>query len=209
MENFTDSNRKTLESYEYLCREYSRLAGLGEGMKSRLEQTVEDLDQTAKIFEFGSGPGDDALYLQELGYRVDCSDPVPGFVAILRARGLDARQFDVLRDPLPAGAYQLVCAQNVLHHFNPVEAALVVDKVLAALSPGGHFVFTTAEGAGESWGGSTPQHPVYFCFWQAPELSAMLSSAGFEVVQIRQYHAPAVFSGQFYPWLHAFARKPV
>ena len=119
MAEFENKNEKTIDSYNQVAREYNRRVSEKNNKTAKpwLDRIVDGLDKEAKILEIASGPGRDALYLQKLGYEVDCTDAASGFVEIMKEKGLKARQLDVLNDQLPDGC-QLILASNVLHYFN-------------------------------------------------------------------------------------------
>ena len=59
-------------------------------------------------------------------------------IAGLQAPNLEVRRVDILNDSVEEGAYDLVTARAILHHFPSPEEA--VQRMLAAIKPGGAFL---------------------------------------------------------------------
>lgn len=103
--------------------------------------TFERLESTGvrsgwHCLEVGAGGGSVATWLAERvrpGGRVLATDIKPGWIP--PAEGLEVVQHDVVNDPLPEAAFDLVHARLVLSHLP--EREKVVAKLVAALRPGG------------------------------------------------------------------------
>lgn len=92
----------------------------------------------AHCLEIGAGGGSIARWLcQTVGPtgRVVATDIDPGLVASDAPPGLEILQHDLTRDPLPAGAFDLVHARWLLHHLPDIDDA--IERLSAALKPGG------------------------------------------------------------------------
>lgn len=91
--------------------------------------------------DVGSGEGADARWLADRGWRVDAVDI--SAVAVERAAQIDARpeirwtQTDLTSDETPGGPYDLVS----LCYF-PIARTdrVTVDRLIAAVAPGGHLL---------------------------------------------------------------------
>lgn len=201
-DDFSNSNRLTIAAYQDNWEKYvADTPKEIEPVKDWLKLAVDGLDPSAKIFEFGGGTGRDALYLQSLGYSLESSDAAPAFVELMRQQGINALEFDVLVDELPAGC-QLIFADGVMHHFQPAEMRLVVAKVAAALGLGGRFAFTTKEGEGQEWYSEKLGQPRYACYWREPELRSLLAEFGFGRVEVLE---DTSYKGR--DWLSLVAHK--
>ena len=84
--------------------------------------------------------GDNAKYLESLGYDVTASDVATDFLATLEARDLHPVKFNVLTDEFP-GQYHGIFCWRVFVHFTPDDVLVALKKTYAALEPGGRFVF--------------------------------------------------------------------
>lgn len=184
-ESFPHSNKRTVESYDHHWGQYEidQSYSLPPFYSDWLNKTVEGLDGSAKIFDFGSGAGHEAFYLQGLGYSVTCSDASSSAVELLRRRGLAAEKIDVLVDELPAEC-QLVLASGVVAHFNPDELQLVCDKVFAALSGAGRFAFSAVEGRVQGWYRGSQGRIRYLSHLPQAEIEALLGRSGFEEIKV-------------------------
>ncbi|MFJ2032845.1 class I SAM-dependent methyltransferase [Streptosporangium sp. NPDC087985] len=105
--------------------------------------TFERLGQTGvtdgwNCLEVGAGGGSVALWLAERVAptgRVLATDIKPGLIP---ARpGLTVARHDIVNDPLPSGAFDLIHARLVLSHLP--ERQRVLERLRAALRPGGRL----------------------------------------------------------------------
>lgn len=191
----TGSNARTLLSYDQRVEAYvdgtsQEVSGPAKGW---LDEALLGLPRDARLLELGSAFGRDAAYIQALGYSLECTDAVPGFVELLTQRGFSARLFNLLTDEL-AGPYDLIIANAVLLHFNQAEFSQVLAKIKAALGPGGRFAFSLKAGQGEGWSTEKIGAPRYFCYWTPQDLEPHLRAAGFshwKIVQAQTTRAHA------------------
>jgi SAM-dependent methyltransferase len=193
-------NSRTLAAYEAHVPEYldSTSPILGPHVTEWLDAVVAP-HARARILEIGSGPGTVAEHLITDGHLVDLSDAAMAFVEHLRARGHDARLFNVLTDPVPGG-YDVILAHAVLLHLTRPQFAVSLRRLQAALAPGGRLAFTVKQGDGEEWSTAKLGAPRYFCYWQSEPLRDFVSAAGFISVQVTRWTTP---SGQ--PFLAVIA----
>lgn len=94
-----------------------------------------------QVLEIGAGGGSVAAWLSEqVGAEghVLATDLNPRFLEALDHPNLEARQHDIVRDPLPEEAFDLVHTRLVLAHLAERDAAL--DRSIAALKPNGWLV---------------------------------------------------------------------
>lgn len=200
----TEANAKTLASYNQHVPEY--VAGtpnvVSGATKSWIDAALNGLPRDARLLEVGSGHGRDALYIQQQGYDVACTDATPAFVEHLRGLGLQAEHFNALTDAVPS-AYDLILANAVLLHFTRAEFAMALAKMAGALEQDGRFAFTLKRGNGEEWSTAKLNAPRYFCYWEPEALPVLLAQAGFsswsiDAVTTERAHAD---------WISIVARK--
>jgi len=89
-----------------------------------------------RCLEVGAGGGSVAVWLAERvapSGRVLATDIKPGHIPA--ARGLEVLRHDIVRDPLPDGAFDLIHARLVLLHLP--ERIAVLDRLVRARRPGG------------------------------------------------------------------------
>jgi SAM-dependent methyltransferase len=183
----TGSNARTLLSYDERVEAY--VDGTSQEVsgpaKDWLDEALQGLPLDARLLELGSAFGRDAAYIQALGYSLDCTDAVPGFVELLTQRGYQARLLNLLTDDL-IGPIDLIIANAVLLHFTHAEFSQVLAKIKAALGLGGRFAFSLKAGQGEGWSVEKIGAPRYFCYWTPEALGPSLKQAGFSNWRIAQ-----------------------
>jgi SAM-dependent methyltransferase len=174
------SNEETLKSYEARVQAYveGTAAAVAGAAKDWMDALLADLPIDARVFELGAAFGRDAEYIRSKGFRIACADAVPGFVAILRAKGFSAHVFNVLTDPLDE-TFDLIFANAVLLHFTADEFAAALAKLRGALAPGGRLAFSLKKGRGEEWSEAKLGAPRFFRYWLAEDLPPFLRAAGF------------------------------
>lgn len=91
-----------------------------------------------RCWEIGAGPGSIAQWLSckvESAGSVLATDIDTRFLRSGQRENLEVRRHDIVSDPMPEGAFDLVHARLVLVHLPEREA--VLDRMIAALKPGG------------------------------------------------------------------------
>jgi ADP-ribose pyrophosphatase YjhB (NUDIX family)/SAM-dependent methyltransferase len=161
---------------------------------------IAELVPGGRLLELGSGPGWDALYLEQQGLNVRRSDITPAFVEMMRGDGHDAVVLDVRVDDL-GGQWDAVLANAVLLHLDRTEFAAVVGRVHAAVRPGGIFAFTLKEGDGEAWTEAKLELPRWFVYWREPAVREVLEAAGWKLLSLE--HRP----GRKDDWLQVIAER--
>ncbi|MEP6629553.1 MAG: class I SAM-dependent methyltransferase [Lapillicoccus sp.] len=176
------TNAATLAVYEQRADRYRE--GLAETPApwhlEFLDALVARLPAGAPVLELGSGTGRDAAYLLERGLALQPSDAVSAFLAQERERGLDPVEIDVLTEDL-GGPWAAVVASAVLLHLTPGELAGVLDRMHAAVAPGGLLAVTLKEGDGFGWSDHKLGLPRYFTYWRGAPLRALLEQHGWLV----------------------------
>src|SRR5687768_1648752 len=99
----------------------------------------------ATVLDLGSGPGEPSTrILQEAGLATWAVDASPAMVAAFRERfpGVPIEQNTVEASTFFDRTFDGVLAWGLLFLLEPAAQALVIEKVAAALHPGGRFLFT-------------------------------------------------------------------
>lgn len=176
----TDSNQRTLDSYEAGFNEYIQAAPnkRGEAVMKWIDASLQDLSTEAAILEIGSAYGRDAEIIEGKGFRVEKTDAAKAFVEILQQKDPSAHVLNILTDELTQ-QYDLITANGVFLHFNDDEIRLALTKVLKALKPNGSFAFSLKEGKGEAWQDNKGMQPRYFKYWSKDEIIDVLKEIGF------------------------------
>jgi tRNA (cmo5U34)-methyltransferase len=113
-------------------------------LQESIAAATTDVEVTA-LLDLGSGTGETLGRVLPLhpSARAVGVDESAGMLAVARER---LEEYDVtlqladLRDPLPAGLFDLVVSALAVHHLDGPEKATLFARVAAALRPGGRFV---------------------------------------------------------------------
>ena len=177
---------------------------------------VDLLDPKAgeRVLDIGCGDGALTERLRRAGCEVVAIDTSPEQVWAAMARGFDARIMDATELTFDE-EFDAVFSNAVLHWI--ADADLLIDRVYAALRPGGRFVaefggagcvksvrdaFTAALAVHGVDGASVD--PWYFP--TADAYRARLESGGFAVDSLQLFPRPTPLPGDVTQWLEVFAQ---
>ena len=156
-----------------------------------------------RILDLGCGPGRDLVTFHELGHVVVGLDGCPEFVAMARAvSGCEVWQQDLLAMTLPSASFDGVFANAVLFHVPSLALPVVLDRLHAALKPGGALLASNPRGQNEE--GFVDGR--YACFYTFKTWRRLVSESGFTLVD--HYFRPAGKPRHQQPWLATLWRKP-
>ena len=103
------TDRETVRAYDAVAADYAaEAANMPAWVAAEIDAFVAVLGGSGRVLEIGSGGGRDALEFERRGIDVWSTDISKGFVDLLRGRGFEADQLDLLSDDLatrsaPAG----------------------------------------------------------------------------------------------------------
>ena len=184
------TKRVTVDSYDASAEAYRDHApAMTDEVAAALDRFVAALPAGSRVLEVGSGSGRDATALEARGLSVRRTDITPGFVRLLRADGHDADLVDPLgddlSDPERDAPYDGVWASASLLHVRREDLPDVLTNLASATRSGGalHLAVKEGDGARFSTHGSVAG-PRHFTFWREPSLRAVLSAAGWDVVEV-------------------------
>lgn len=180
-----DTNKKTIQSYESHIAKYIERTPkqISKSVKTWINSTLLNLPANSKIIEIGSGPGTEAKYIEEQGYKVVRSDATKGFVSLLNNQGYFAKTFNLITDEFDS-KYDLVFAHAVLLHLTKNEAIESINKIFKTLNNDGRFSFSLKIGKGEKISDEKIDAPRYFNYWQENEITNVLKNVGFNNIEI-------------------------
>lgn len=112
-----------------------------------------------RAVDLGAGPGHDAIFLAQKGFKVLAVDIAPKAIDLARANAkkarlgvaIDFRVQDVLKLSSPAGSATFVNDRGCFHTLQPHDRPIYVKRVADVLIPGGHLflrVFSDQEPPG-------------------------------------------------------------
>lgn len=136
-----------------------------------------------RALDLACGEGRNAVWLAERGWQVTAIDFSE--VAIERARGLaagrgvsvDLRVGDVLNEPIDAAAFDLVLLAYL--QLPPHERAVVLERAVEALGPGGTFLLVGHDLRNHAEGHGGPKDPSVL--WTADEIVDALEAHGLTI----------------------------
>ncbi len=210
------AERVTVGAYDAYAEDYAEATTeLPEAVAGNIARFVAAVSPGGRVLEIGSGPGRDALALEQIGLSVRRTDVSAGFVRQLRSAGYTADQLDPLRDeltdPLRDGApYDGVWANASLLHVRRESLPVVLRRVAAVTRPGGTLHVSLKEGDGDQW--SVHGHvsaPRFFAFWREDPLRKVLHETGWEVDEVRHGESETGPDARrtTQPWLAVFATR--
>ena len=137
--------------------EHKRLHALEDALDPGTIRVLETIgiERTWRCLEVGGGGGSIAYWLSQHADVVVATDIDTRFLERVPASNIEVRKHNIVTDPIEEAAYDLVHSRDVLEHIP--ERELVLDRMVAALKPGGWLVaedvdFTSAlrlDGFGE------------------------------------------------------------
>lgn len=176
-------NRETVQAYERCARDYAQatapqapLAG-----SAALHRLLHALRPGSRVLEVGSGPGWDADFLEAHGVKVRRTDICAAFLEFQNERGKSAERLDVIKDAL-GGPYDGVLALYVLQHVDRTLVPAVLQNVRGAMRPGGVFLASFREGAGDVLERSARSGSFHVTLWPLAAFEAQLSVAGLSLL---------------------------
>jgi len=155
------------------------------------------------ILDLGCGPGRDLKTFTALGHRAVGVDGSTEFVAMARAySGCEVLQQNFLDLQLPADTFDGVYANASLFHVPKAVLPQVLQRLYAALKPGGVLFSSNPRGDNqEGWNGARYGSYHDFTAWRG-----FLEAAGF--VYLDHYFRPPGLPLAEQHWLASVWRKP-
>lgn len=197
------NNRRTVEGYDACAAEYAFMTAPGKSPYGfgAVERFCDRVGTGGQVLELASGPGWDADEMEARGLTVRRTDASTGFIAEQAGRGKTVERLDMLTDDY-GGPWDGVVALYVLQHIDRDRLEGVIDRVVAALKPGGVFLTSFQEGAGEHVEHGNEGRTYQVVQWSAETMLDLLARVGLEV---EWRHS---FEGDRHHWSLLIARRP-
>lgn len=197
-------NKKTIEVYEKTAHLYllnsdehdnmdlAKAQKKRENLQNLIKTSFSNLSEHSKIFEIGSGNGNNAKYIKSLGFEVTASDTADAFITATQNHGLNTIKFDALEDDFP-GKYSGIFCWRVFVHFTKDDALKLIQKVYDALEDNGIFIFNAINRETKSidneWVDFEGEYHMgverYYSYFRKDELDAIIKKTDF---QIKSFH---------------------
>lgn len=194
-------NKKTLEVYDKNAQMYmdhtidsiNAEPEKAERKKKVLQEFIKNsyssLEIGSKILEIGSADGENAKYLENLGYDVTASDVANAFIEACKKENLNTIKFNVLEDEFDK-KYNGIFCWRVFVHFTKEDVLDTLNKVYDNLEDNGIFVFNVMNGEHkETLGEWVDFEGVYhmgaeryYNYFIKDELDSMIKDINYEII---------------------------
>ena len=146
-------NKKTLEAYQKVAKNYlesTRLANstykenairAKKELQNFIKKTFNEIPKGSKVLEVGSADGENAKYIQELGFDVTPSDVADDFLNAIKDNGLNPIKFNILTDDFKDKYYAIFC-WRVFVHFTKKDSLTALKRSYEFLENNGLFILS-------------------------------------------------------------------
>lgn len=197
-------NKKTVEIYKekastYLATsiEHDRLEPekanrKREKLNNFLRSSFQTLPKNAKILEIGSANGENAKYIESLGYNVTASDIAEDFINASKNNDLTTINFNILEDNFKE-KYSGILAWRVFVHFTEEDIFETLKKSYDNLENNGIFIFNVinreTRNVDNEWVDFPNEYHMgaerYYHYFNQKDLDDIISQTKF---QIQDFH---------------------
>lgn len=142
-----------------------------------LARITSDSGQGKRVLDLGSGPGHQAVYLQNHSCQVTCVDLSEEMVSICLEKGLEAHVIDFYTLDLEPEAFDAIWTMNALLHVPKKHLLQVLTHLERVLKPDG-FVYIGLYGGYESegiWADDTYRPQRFFSFYEDEHIQRVVS----------------------------------
>ncbi len=174
----------TIDTYNKMAVEYdNETADLWQLFPSGIIKVFGEMVKDGKVLDIGSGPGRDALLLQNLGCKIVCLDASIKMVEMCREKSLEAVEGDFMKIPFAEKSFDAVWAYTSLLHIPKKDIGRAFGELTRVLKPGGFLGLGLIEGTEELYRNSSGVNiPRYFAFYSREEVEKLLADFGFEII---------------------------
>lgn len=179
----------TIDTYNKLADDYDKeTEGFWKEFPVKIFEYFVDHCKGKRILNLGSGPGRDAVILQDKGFDVVCLDASQKMVGICRSKGLQAVEADFMNIPFADSEFDGVWAYTSLLHISKKDFDKSLIEIKRVLKTGGVFCLGMIEGEDEYYRHSSGVGmPRFFAFYQEKELQDKLYEHGFKMIYFHAF----------------------
>lgn len=182
---------ETRQTYDLIAAEFARQNSVAAAeIAERLDELTASVPAGSAVADIGCGPGRDVTTLRARGLRVAGIDLSLGQLRAGEVPGL--LQADMRHLPLLAGSVRGIWCWAALVHLPRQAIPQALAEFARILASGGSVLMSVADGDGEGFEVATPygsDRRRWFTRYREPELTALLSVAGFSIRTIRRHRA--------------------
>jgi ubiquinone/menaquinone biosynthesis C-methylase UbiE len=181
-------DQQTIDTYNKLAKEYDdETVDFWNKFPRTFIDTFIELSKTT-ILDVGSGPGRDALLLQQAGKDVVCVDASQAMTELSSAKGLTSilAEFDNL--PFENESFDGVWSYTSLLHVPKKSVDAPLKEIIRVLKPSGIFALGLIEGDSEGYRESSGVGmPRWFSFYQKNEVEDLCKQYGFTLIYFETF----------------------
>lgn len=181
-------DQQTIDTYNKMAKEYDEeTVDFWERFPRTFLDKFVELSGT-KIIDVGSGPGRDALLLQQTGKEVICLDASEAMIKLSSERGLESvlAGFDNL--PFEDSLFDGVWSYTALLHIPKKSVDTPLEEISRVLNPSGIFALGLIEGNTEEYKESSGVDiPRWFSLYQKDEVVELCKKHGFDLVYFETF----------------------
>lgn len=198
-------NKRTVEVYKKTAKEYIsssinttedeiiKAERKKEKLQKFIKESFSSLKKQSKILEIGSADGENAKYIEDLGFKVTPSDIAEDFLDAIKKLNLDPIKLDIVEDEIKE-KYNGVFCWRVFVHFTKEDAKKVLEKVYNILEGDGIFIFNAMNreirNVEDEWVDFEGKFHIgidrYYNYYYQEELDNMIKLTGFNIINFHK-----------------------
>jgi ubiquinone/menaquinone biosynthesis C-methylase UbiE len=182
---------ETQQTYDLIASEFARRNSVAAvEVAERLDELAASVPAGSVVADIGCGPGRDVTVLRARGLHVAGIDLSLGQLRASDIPGLV--QADMRHLPLQAGSVDGIWCWAALVHLPREAVPQALAEFARIVRSGGSLSMSIAEGDGEGFEVATPygsDRRRWFTRYREPELTALLTAAGFSIRNVRRHRA--------------------
>jgi ubiquinone/menaquinone biosynthesis C-methylase UbiE len=190
------------ETYDIIAAEYAKRHFAEITFNEQREMFLKMLAPGSLILDAGCGPGQDAVFFTERGYRVIGIDISEGMLGIARERVPKAefRRADILATGFPDKTFDGIWALRSLIHVEKKDVLRVLNELKRILRPGGLLFVGVLAGKGERIVPEpydpTGKSKMFFNMFNKAEVEHLIKAANFGLIRSEVKTKPVPELGQ-------------
>lgn len=193
-------NEKTLEAYQKVAKNYLASTKLATStykenairakkeLQNFIKESFKEIPKGSKVLEVGSADGENAKYIQELGFDVTPSDVADDFLNAIKENGLTPIKFNILTDDFKYKYYAIFC-WRVFVHFTKEDSLNALKRSYEFLENNGLFILSIinreCKNVDNEWVDFPDAYHLgedrYFNYYSKDDMDKIISNTKFEI----------------------------